>query len=211
MTIEWYGLSCVALEGKGKEAQTVLFDSFTPDGKMIKRAGDAIVVLSRPLPPAVRAEFVKKHPETRLIDSAGEYDIGGVAMTVMTADWDAPHFVVSLALDGMTTVFFGGIATMPSEALLEHFDAVDVLLLSVGGGDGLHPKAAAELVRSLEPHIVIPLRYKTPSQSGYEPVSVFLKDMGKGTGSIAPEKKARLLKEDVRTSEMNIIILDDTQ
>ncbi|MFH0769288.1 MAG: MBL fold metallo-hydrolase, partial [Chloroflexota bacterium] len=62
---------------------------------------------------------------------------------------------------------------------IEEIDNVDVLLLPVGGVSTINATMAAEIVRQLEPKIVVPMHYKTDAlKLELEPVDRFLKEMG---------------------------------
>ncbi len=53
------------------------------------------------------------------------------------------------------------------------------MLVPVGGGTTINAAQAAALVRSIEPKIVIPMHYKTPSLTKeLDGVDKFLKEMG---------------------------------
>ena len=212
MTIAWHGYSCVSIEGKGKEVASILFDPFAPDGKAIRRVTDALVVLSSSLPEKAREDFLDKHPKAGLIDSPGEYDRGGAYFNAFTALSNPLRSIVSVTVDGMVVVFAGGLTKQPEDAFLERFDTVDVLLLPVGAGDGLAPKAAAAFARALEPHCVVPIRYKTARTVGsYEPLTVWLKEMGQGTSATSGEPRARFVKDEVRQAELRLVVLNDGQ
>jgi len=62
---------------------------------------------------------------------------------------------------------------------VEELGNVDVLLLPVGGVSTINAPMAAEVVRQLEPKIVIPMHYKTQALNReLEPVERFLKEIG---------------------------------
>jgi len=58
-------------------------------------------------------------------------------------------------------------------------ESVDVLMVPVGGVSTIEAPQAAEIVRHLEPKIVIPMHYKTlVLKRDLAPVDRFLKEMG---------------------------------
>ena len=58
-------------------------------------------------------------------------------------------------------------------------DGVDVLLIPVGGVSTIDAVQAAQIVRQLEPKIVIPMHYKTEAEKkDLETADRFLKEMG---------------------------------
>lgn len=209
MFISWHGYSCVLLEGKGKEAAAVLLDPYAPDGKVLRRAGDATVVAPS-APEKVREELARAGDPAHAIVSPGEYDVRGVYITMSAVERSPIVAAVSVVMDGMTTLYLGGIKNAPPESFIERFENVDILAVSVGAGDGLSPKVAAELVRSLEPHVVIPLRYQSAhTAKGYEPLATFLKEMGVAAGSETLEARVKFERDAVRELEMRVMVLQD--
>ena len=61
---------------------------------------------------------------------------------------------------------------------VEEVDDVDVLLLPVGGKSTINAAVAAEVIRQIEPKVIIPMHYKTPVlKRELESVDSFLKEM----------------------------------
>ena len=186
----------------------MLLDPIAPDGKSLKRAGDALVIHTHRLSDRQKGEHTGTDVRTRSIDTPGEYDLGGVYARVMTATRSPQSSIVTLVMDGIVLVHCGGLSLVPPDALIEGFERVDILTVSVGGGDGLSPKDAGALARALEPRVVIPLRYKTPHHGGeYGALAAFLKEMG--SSSTDPEKRLKLSKEDIREGDVRVMVLDD--
>jgi len=62
---------------------------------------------------------------------------------------------------------------------VEELGNVDVLLLPVGGVSTINAPMAVEVVRQLEPRVVVPMHYKTEALTWeLEPAERFLKEMG---------------------------------
>jgi L-ascorbate metabolism protein UlaG (beta-lactamase superfamily) len=51
---------------------------------------------------------------------------------------------------------------------------VDVLFVPVGGGPTIGGSAAADLVRSVGPRLVVPMHYRTPAVNFLDPPDAFL-------------------------------------
>ena len=76
---------------------------------------------------------------------------------------------------------------------------MDVLLLPVGGVSTIDAPVATEVIRRLEPGVVIPMHYKTPElKRELEPVDKFLQEMG--IGQIDSQPKLSLTQSSLPTS-----------
>jgi L-ascorbate metabolism protein UlaG (beta-lactamase superfamily) len=74
---------------------------------------------------------------------------------------------------------------------------VDVLLVPVGGGNGLTAAKAAEVINLIEPGIVVPMHYKTPDSTvELSELSGFLKQMGISE-KLEPEESLKLTKRGI--------------
>jgi L-ascorbate metabolism protein UlaG (beta-lactamase superfamily) len=82
---------------------------------------------------------------------------------------------------------------------VEEIGDVDVLLLPVGGTSTINAAIAAEVIRQLEPKVVIPMHYKTPAiKRELDSVDVFLKEMG--MGQVEPRPKMSVSKSNLPLS-----------
>jgi len=83
---------------------------------------------------------------------------------------------------------------------------VDVLLLPVGGVSTINAPMAAEVVRQLEPKVIVPMHYKTSALSReLEPVERFLKEIG--VNQVEPQPKLSLTKSSLPVSTQ-VFLLD---
>jgi L-ascorbate metabolism protein UlaG (beta-lactamase superfamily) len=79
----------------------------------------------------------------------------------------------------VNVLHLGDLGHVLSDEQVEEIGNVDVLLLPVGGVTTINAAMAAEVIRKLEPRVVIPMHYKTPkTDRDLEPVENFLKEMG---------------------------------
>jgi L-ascorbate metabolism protein UlaG (beta-lactamase superfamily) len=82
---------------------------------------------------------------------------------------------------------------------LEEIDNVDVLLLPVGGVSTINATTAAQVVRQLEPSVVVPMHYRTPASGReLEPVDKFLKEIG--VEQTTPQSKLTFTRSTLPTS-----------
>jgi len=192
MRLRWFGQSAFLL-GAG---QSVLLDPF----------GDASLFASRGLqfdyPPidGVHADVVMvthEHADHNAVDvvagtlvvlrsTAGrlESPIGEVIAVA------SEHDDVAGTARGRNTIFcftfdgarvchlgdFGQPALRPEQR--QAIGAVDVLFVPVGGGPTIGGAAAAALVRSLEPRVVVPMHYRTAAVNFLDPPDAFLEALG---------------------------------
>jgi L-ascorbate metabolism protein UlaG (beta-lactamase superfamily) len=92
-----------------------------------------------------------------------------------------PNTIFCFSLDGLRICHlgdFGQPALRPEQR--EAMGPVDVLFVPVGGGPTIGGVAAAELVRSLAPRLVVPMHYRTAAVNFLEPPDEFLEAFGLG-------------------------------
>jgi L-ascorbate metabolism protein UlaG (beta-lactamase superfamily) len=182
MEITWYGLSCFRITERGMS--TIVTDPFDPKVagfNEIKLKAD-IVTISHDVPGHSNLKAVKE--QKWVITGPGEYEIGGVtlqALRVGDKEKNGNNIVCVYDFDGLTVAHLGDIKDVPKRKELEKFGSIDILLVPVGGGNGLSAGKAAEVVNLIEPKIVIPMHYKTPDcKIELTDLDAFLKQMGSG-------------------------------
>ena len=182
MDITWLGHSCFRI--KGSQA-VIITDPFPPDlGYSLGKPTANIVTVSHQHPSHSYAQGIGGEP--RLVDGPGEYEISGVLIIGIASFHDAEkggkrgkNTVYLMEVDGVSICHLGDLGHALTAGQLEEIDDVDVLLLPVGGMSTINAPVAAEVVRQLEPKVVIPMHYKTPAlERELEPVERFLKEIG---------------------------------
>ena len=84
-----------------------------------------------------------------------------------------------MEVDGISVCHLGDLGHVLSTGQVEELGSVDVLLLPVGGVSTIDAPMAAEVVRQLNPKVVIPMHYQIPALNRtLEPVDRFLKEIG---------------------------------
>jgi len=148
---------------------------------MPRLKGD-IVTISHDSPGHNCAEAVKG--AQHVLTSAGEYEISGVFITgiaLVDAKAAAPRKNIAYFYDyeTLTVLHLGDLTHVPDQSVVQALGEVNVLLIPVGGGNGLNANNAAEVVALLEPHYVVPMHYALPGlRVELDPVDRFLKAMG---------------------------------
>ena len=182
MEITWLGHSCFIIKGKEK---TVITDPYHPDlGYSLGEPEADIVTLSHLHPGHSYVEGVANNPKQ--IKVPGEYEIGGVFITGIATFHDTEggktrgkNTVYSIEMDGMTLCHLGDLGHPLRPEMVDELGVIDILFLPVGEVSTIPVSIAVETVKELNPHIAIPMHYKTNVVArNLEPVDKFLKEMG---------------------------------
>jgi len=182
MDISWLGHSCFRI--KGSHA-TVITDPYSPSlGYSLGKPTARIVTVSHQHPGHSYVQGVGGEP--RVITGPGEYEISGILIIGIATFHDAEggekrgkNTVYLMEVDEVSVCHLGDLGHVLTAEQAEELGNVDILLLPVGGVSTINAPAAAEVVRRLEPKVVIPMHYKTQALSWeLEPVGRFLKEIG---------------------------------
>ncbi len=194
MRARWFGQSAFLLVGQ----KTVFVDPF---GDMSGAAARGIEFNYPPIE-SVTADLVlvtHEHGDHNGVDvvggspvvlrsTAGRLDSPLGEVVAIASEHDdvagtarGPNTVFCFSLDGLRVCHlgdFGQSALRPQQR--EGIGSVDVLFVPVGGGPTIGGVAAAELVRSLAPRLVVPMHYRTAAVNFLEPPDEFLEALGLG-------------------------------
>jgi L-ascorbate metabolism protein UlaG (beta-lactamase superfamily) len=169
MEITWLGHSCFLIKGKEK---TIITDPCHPDlGYRLGEPEADIATLSHFHPGHSYIEGVANDPKQ--IKSPGEYEIGGTFITGISTFHDdkkgelkGKNTIYVTEMDGITLCHLGDLGHPLGPNLVEELGDVDILFLPVGEVSTIPVDTAVEIVRQLEPPIVIPMHYKTEAFAG---------------------------------------------
>jgi len=181
MEITWLGRSCFFIKGKGK---TILTDPCHPDfGYPISKPHADIVTVSHFHPGHSYIDGVANSPKQ--IKGPGEYEIGKVFVTGITSFHDnekgkgkGKNTIYVMEIDGINLCHLGDLGHPLTPQLLDDMGSIDVLFLPVGEMSTIPIDVAVEIVKQLNPSIVIPMHYKTQVRDNLQPVDEFLRRMG---------------------------------
>lgn len=123
------------------------------------------------------------------INTPGEYESGGVQIGVIDG-------MIEILSERMTIAWMKK-AKILSDQELEKINGVNVLILGVGGGDFSETKTALEVLRQIEPSVVIPM-YK-------ENLEGFLKEEGVKT---EPVDQYKFTYTDLPADERKVVVLN---
>lgn len=182
MEINWLGHSCFRL--KGSHA-TVITDPYSPDlGYTISKATANIITVSHQHSGHSYISAISGEP--KVVSGPGEYEVSGVLIIGMPSFHDedkgekkGKNTIYLMELDEITICHLGDLGHSLSTSQAEELGNIDVLLIPIGGISTIDAAQAAEIVRQLEPKVVIPMHYKTEAVSrNLAPVESFLNEMG---------------------------------
>lgn len=182
MDISWLGHSCFRIKGS---RATIVTDPYSKDlGYSLGKPTARIVTVSHEHPGHCYVEGVGGQP--RVVRRPGEYEISDVLIIGIATFHDreggkkrGKNTVYLMEIDEVAVCHLGDLGHVLTSGQIEDIGNVDVLLLPVGGVSTINAPMAAEVVRQLEPKVVIPMHYKTPALKWeLEPVDRFLKEIG---------------------------------
>jgi len=209
MDISWLGHSCFRIRGS---RATVVTDPYSPDlGYSLGKPTARIVTVSHQHPGHSYVQGIGGEP--RLVVRPGEYEIDGVLIIGVATFHDADrggkrgkNTVYLMEVDEVSICHLGDLGHVLTAQQVEEIGNVDVLLLPVGGVSTINASMAAEVVRQLEPKVVVPMHYKTPALSReLEPVDGFLKEIG--VKGVEPQSKLSLTRSNLPVSTQ-VFLLD---
>jgi L-ascorbate metabolism protein UlaG (beta-lactamase superfamily) len=196
MEITWLGHSCFRLRGK---QVTVITDPYSPaTGYSLGKATAQIVTVSHSHPGHSCIEGISGEP--KIIKGPGEYEMNDVITLGIATYHDQEHGAIRgkntaylINVDDVMVCHLGDLGHVLTSEQAAKLDTMDVLLVPVGGGSTIDATQAAEIVRRLEPKIVIPMHYKTEAlKRDLATEERFLKEMG--VKDILPQPKLNVNK-----------------
>ncbi len=184
-------------------------------GKFPKDTEADIVTLSHQHPDHNQQQLVKGTPF--VVDGPGEYEIKGISIIGVPTWHDdkqgaerGANTVFVFEIEGMRVAHLGDLGHKLSQDQLSEMGSIDIVLVPVGGLYTIDAKQAAEVVRQIDPWIVIPMHYQQPGLdekvfSGLTDVKTFLKEMGKD--DIDPVAKLNISADKLPT-ELQIVVME---
>ncbi len=178
MDFEYKGANCVVMSSK--QATVVVDGNLESVGLKQQIPADAIEI-------ATQKEFASTGGRVT-IDMPGEYEVRDISVLGIPAqrlvDYDGSQVstMYRLAFTDLTVAVIGHVATPLTDEQLESIGVIDVLIVPVGGGGyTLDAHHAVEVVRKVDPKVVIPTHY-ADSQTSYEvpqeALEPFIKELG---------------------------------
>lgn len=186
MRISYLGHSCFTIKTK---TATIVTDPYTPQvGFSLPSVAADVVTISHDHPDHNAATLVQG--DRFVISGPGEYEIKEVAITGLVSYHDdkkgeerGGNVIYTIVAEELTLCHLGDLGHKLETKAIGALGDIDVLFVPVGGVFTLGPAEAAELVKQLEPRLVIPMHYRTTSHdqktfAQVETLEAFLKEMG---------------------------------
>jgi L-ascorbate metabolism protein UlaG (beta-lactamase superfamily) len=120
------------------------------------------------------------------------------------------NILYKIEAEGLSVLHCGDLGVVPDESFLEAIGEVDILMVPVGGFYTIDAEEAVQLVKKIEPLIVIPMHYNSGKSSKKEvnqlaDVSEFTKKFG--IENLVPIPKLIYKKEEIE-QEMKLVVLE---
>ncbi len=210
--IRWLGHSCFVLKGKEK---TVLTDPYCPElGYSLGEPEADIVTVSHFHPGHSYIEGIANSPKQ--VKGPGEYEIGTIFITGLASYHDkekgetrGKNTIYLIEMEGLSLCHLGDLGHALTSSLAGELGNCDILFLPVGEVSTISIDEAAEIVKQLTPHIVIPMHYKTDVLTrNLESADEFLSKMG--IHEIEPKAKLSVTKASL-PSDLQTVVFELNQ
>ncbi len=189
MDLQFYGANCISLAIGG--ARLVIDDTMADmGGKAVAKAGDVLLYTqaAHPVPPK---------GSKLVIDRPGEYEVSDISIygiqmrSHMDEDKQRSATVFKLIVKDIRILITGHIFPKLKETDLEQIGTIDVMIVPVGGnGYTLDPTGALELVKEIEPKLIIPTYYADDTLTYPMPAQT----LGQALQTLGMEPKERVNK-----------------
>ena len=207
MEISWLGHSCFQLRGKNV---TLITDPFSPQlGHSLGKISAPIVTISHNHPGHNYTAGINGEP--RIVRGPGEYEISDVLITGVASYHDNKHgqelgrnTIYIIHMDDLVICHLGDLGHVLQEEQLEEVADADMLLVPIGGQHTINAAQAAEVISQIEPHIVIPMHYSSPTGDAPSPLDKFCREMG--IEAINPQPKLSITRSAL-PAETQVVIL----
>ena len=164
MDITYLGHSSFKLKGR---SASLITDPFSSDMVGIKFPKNSAEIVTISHQHEDHNNIAAISDIKKIIDGPGEYEISGVSVIGVSVYHDdkkgaerGKNTIYIIEMDEVRSVHLGDIGHTLSEDIIEELGTVDILMIPVGGVYTINSTQAAEMVRAIEPNIVIPMHYK---------------------------------------------------
>ena len=218
MNIQYYGYSCFKITtkpaGRGSEDVIIFLDPFDKTIGLRPPQGNAdLVLISYNHPNYNSTSTLRGNPY--IIDIPGEYSIKKINLNGIESLGTSENpleqkqdlnTIYILESENLRVCHLGNLGSDLNEKQLEAIDGVDILMIPIGKKDIFPIKKTVEIIKKIEPKIIIPTNYKI------EGLKIPLDDEKEFCAEIGncPEKKVSKLnikKKDLSEKNMEVVLM----
>lgn len=214
MDIYYLGHSSFQIVGKDVSIVTDPFDEKNVGFKFPKVSAD-IVTVSHQHEDHNKSEQVGG--VSMVVSGPGEYEIKRVSVFGIPSFHDdkkgqerGKNTIYVIEIEGIFIAHLGDLGHKLSDSDLEALGSIDVLMIPVGGHYTIDHKVAAEIVRSVEPKVILPMHYQSEGLNpsifaSLEGVDEFVNELGLKKEEM---KKLSIKEASLNPDEQVIVLLD---
>jgi L-ascorbate metabolism protein UlaG (beta-lactamase superfamily) len=216
MNIQYYGDYCFKISTKpaGRATDDVIIwtDPLEKGSGLRAPQGEADIVFLTHGDAIAARESLKGSPV--VLDAPGEYAAKGIAALGFPSFRDGQggaergqNSIFVFESEDIHVCFLGAVGHDLSPELLDKLNGVDILFIPVGGSDTLSAKVAAEMVRKIEPNIVIPMHYRIPGLTlPLDTEKAFCEAIGSCPKETLP--RLNIKKKDLEEKMLEVVLLE---
>lgn len=209
MNITWYGQSCFKLESKGL---SILIDPFKKEiGLKPPRLNDNIYLITHDHFDHNNIEGVG--PEAFIISGPGEYEKSGVYVEGIKSYHDnlegkerGLNTIYTIKFEEIKLCHLGDLGQYKlTDGQIESIGDIDILFIPIGGVYTIDAVQATEIVKEIEPKIIIPMHYHIPGLNiKIDGPQKFIKEIG-----LKPEEIEvyKINKKTLPAEEIQLVML----
>lgn len=208
MEITWLGHSCFRV--KSKEG-TLITDPYYEDIPYPWVTPTAnLVTVSHPHSGHGNSGGVAGNP--KVVTRPGEFEVSGIYAIGLGNFHDQDdgntrgrNTSYLVQMEEMKLCHLGDLGHLPSAGQVQELSGLDVLMIPVGGVSTIDGKVAAEIVRLVNPKVVIPMHYGTDVVTWLEPLEKFTAQMG--LREVTPLPKLVVTRSTI-SPETRVVVFD---
>ena len=216
MNIQYYGDYCFKIStkpaGRATEDIVIWTDPLEKGSGLRAPQGEADIVFLTHTDSGVVKDVLKGTPV--ILDAPGEYAVKGVSALGFLSFRDdqegavrGQNTIFVFESEDIHVCFLGAIGHDISPELLDKLNGVDILFVPVGGSDTLAAKLISEMVRKIEPCVIIPMHYQIPGLSvPLQTEKAFCDAIGSCPADAV--SKLNIKKKDLEGKMMEILLLE---
>lgn len=211
MQIFWHGFSCIRIEAThGDQQASLVTDPYSNETglRFPRTLAPDIVALTHQDDKRFPTDAFTNEPF--IIRTPGEYEVSGIfayAIALRSPEEKNPAgLMYRFQVEGMSIGFLGGLNRALTDEEVATLGTIDILLLPVGGGDLLSAKQAVDIVKVVEPRMVIPLGYQTDGiKETLGSADAFCKEL---VCKREDGNKLKISKKDLPADELVVTVLE---